>query len=133
MKKQIKYKKSFLLVLALFYLMTLPQNSEDLKDRPDSIRFILGITVDDSSIEELPGKDITEFRFYTSANTSTILWKYEKNYYSYLVTDRLVAMKLFDQLQEKGIATFIAKRQGNKIRFHEYRQVIAIQLKGSKK
>ena len=135
MKKQHRFKTLFIGLLVLNWLAILPQFGEDLKDQPDSIRYMMGITVDDSTLEELPGANVSDFRVYMTEQNSAITWKYENNYYVYTLSEdghRLTALKLFEQLRANGLSTFIARRQGNKIRFNEYRKVIALQIAAQK-
>lgn len=121
-----------LCIFAVLCLLSLPQFSEDLKDRPDSLRYVMGINVDDSSVEELSGVEVLEFRLYTVPERTTILWKHGKHYYYYNFSDGdhlLRATALLNRLQRMGLTTFVAKRKGKSVRFHEYRQVLAIQVK----
>jgi hypothetical protein len=118
----------------LCFLALTAQYGEDLKDRPDSIRYILGVHVDDSTMLELPGEDVFEFRLYTASSKSIILWKYEKDYYVYSFTDSdhiTRATRLFELIQKNGIVTFVAQRDYKTIRFNKYRKVIAIQIAGT--
>jgi hypothetical protein len=111
----------------------LPQYGEDLKDRPDSIRYVMGVNVDDSSTEELSGKEVRDFRMYTMPEKTLLLWKHGKHYYVYSFSsgDHLVrATTLLKQLQSNGLATFVANRKGISLRFNEYRKVLAIQVSG---
>jgi len=135
MKKQNPYIRVLLITIALSYLLVFSLYSEDLKDKPDSIRYVMGVTVDDSTLEELPGTNIKEFKLYMTDQNSAIVWKYKNYFYVYILDDsnhQLKAIKIFAQLQKNGISTFVAKGQGKKIRFNEYRKVIAIHITADK-
>jgi hypothetical protein len=129
--KQNSIKRTVFIILVFFSLAVLPKLGEDLKDLPSSIRYVTGLKVDDSTIEELPGANITEFRMYFTAKNSYILWKLNKEFFIYTLSDSdhiRVASQLFQQIEKHGITTFAAYRDGKKIRFNKYRKVLAIQV-----
>lgn len=131
MKNQTFLKKTVIWTAAILWIWAVPQLAEDLKDQPDSLRYVMGINVDDSVVEELPGDSVKRFRLYTLPERSTILWRYGKHYYYYNFREGghlLRATALFDQLRQNGLTSFVAKRKGNTVKFHEYRQVLAIQV-----
>jgi hypothetical protein len=135
MRNRIKYKKLFFLSIVIFFLVYVPQYSSDLKDRPDSIMYIMGINIDDSTLEELPGNDIIEFRIYTTAKKSSIVWKFQNEYFIFTLDSSdhiLKAAELFKQLKKNGITTFVAKRNGKTIRLNKYRTVLAVQIVANK-
>ena len=132
-----QYKKLCFIVCALAVVLTIPQHQYggDLQDRPDSIRYILGIDVDGSILVELPGKDILQFKLYTSGKQSRIVWKFKEEYYIYSIVDEnhvVRATELFQLMKKNGIGTFVAVRKGTNIRLEKYHKVLAIQLEGSK-
>lgn len=95
----------------------------------------MGINVDDTTLVELPGNEITEFKIYTTTRKSFIVWKSKKDYFIYSLDESdhiLKANELFKQLQKNGITTFVAERDGKSLRFHKYRKVFAIQITGNK-
>ncbi len=125
----------FILVYVIFFPQYQYQYGEDLRDRPDSIRYILGIDVDGSNLVELPGNDILTFKLYTTDKLSNIVWKFKKEYYIYSIYDKnhiVRATQLFKLLKKNGIGTFVAVREGTTIRLEKYHKVLAIQLEGSK-
>ena len=139
MRNYNQYKKLCLILIMfiLVYVIFLPQYQygEDLRDLPDSIRYILGIAVDGSNIVELPGIDILTFKLYTTDKQSSIVWKFKKEYYIYSIygNNHLVQVtQLFKLLKKNGIRTFAAVREGTTIRLEKYHKVLAIQLEGSK-
>lgn len=135
MKKKMKYKKLLLAVSVLFFLVSVPQYGEELKERPDSINYIMGINLDSTVYEEFSGRDITEFRLYTTSVNSSIVWKSETGYFVYSLkgdSHAYRAVKLFKELQKNGLTTFIAERKGKDVKFHKYHQVVALQIVGYK-
>ena len=123
----------FILVYVIFFPQF--QNGDDLRDLPDSIRYILNIAVDGSNLVELPGIDILTFKLYTTGKQSNIVWKFEKEYYIYSIYDNnhiVRATQLFKLLKKNGIRTFVAIREGTTIRLEKYHKVLAIQLEGSR-
>jgi hypothetical protein len=132
-----QYKKLCLIVFVLAYVIIIPQYQygEDLQDRPDSIRYILGIDVDGSILAELPGQDILQFKLYTTDKQSKIVWKYKEEYYIYSIDDEnhmVRATELFKLMKANGISTFVAVRKETNIRLEKYHKVLAIQFEGSK-
>jgi len=136
MKSKTILKKSLLFVLLSGVLISGIGWGEDVKDRPDSIHYIMGVKVDDNQVEELDGKEVTLFKFYGHSTESYIVWLYQKNYYVYAVTGTghiQQAMELFKQLQTFGLETFVAYREGRSLKFNKYLKVIAIHISAQKK
>jgi hypothetical protein len=133
MKNQIKYKTLFLLlsVFVLWWVVPVPQQAEDLKDRPDSIMHVLGINVDNRILEEYAGKEITDLRLYITNGKASIVWKFETGFYVYSFTDLFSGMELFKQIKKSGIKTFIAKKEGTEVKFKKFYRVIAFQIAAS--
>lgn len=130
MKNKINYIVLLLLsaVFVLFLMVPVAQGVEDLKDRPDSIMHVLGITVDNRILEEYPGNEIRDLRLYITNGQANIVWQFETGYYVYSLTDQITAMELFKQIQTNGIKTFIANREGNIVKFQKFYKVIAFQI-----
>ncbi len=134
--KPKKIKKHFWLFVLLFgVLFTIPGNSEDLKDKPDSIRYVMGVNVDGTVLDEFPGKDILEFTLYTMEQQSSIVWKTAKGYFIYSLSGddhELKAYQLLEVLRKNGLKTFVAQRKGTSLKFNEYHRVVAIQVAARK-
>jgi hypothetical protein len=130
MKRKNTKTNMLLLIVAVFYF-AVPHFAEDLKDRPDSVNYIFGLNVNDNVLEELPGKGITKFKLYTTSNQSAIVWKFRKNYYVYTINggDHVIsAIELLKRIKVHGIATFVANKDGNSLRFNKYHKVIAMRV-----
>jgi hypothetical protein len=131
MKIKNMNKQVILLVLVLMSFMV-PQWGEDLKDKPDSVNYILGLNVNDNVLLEHPGDGIMDFKLYTTSSKTAILWKFQKNYYIYTISsgDHLLAgIELMKQLKTHGIETFVATKDGNSLRFNKYHSVVAFRLR----
>jgi hypothetical protein len=108
------------------------QKQEDLEERADSIRYILGIRVDDSDVLELSGDEVVRFHLYSTDDSTSIVWMYQQEYYVYPLTGENHEVRgeaLFELLKTNGLNTFVAYRnQLKKKSFSKYHRVIAMQI-----
>jgi hypothetical protein len=130
----ISIKKKFILICCSFFLVMglFAQKEEDLKERADSIQYILGIKVDDKDILEFSGHEVVRFQLYTNDNSTNIVWMYQQEYYIYPITDNNHEVRgeaLFELLKTNGLYTFVAYRDLLvKKTFSKYHKVIALQI-----
>ncbi len=133
MRKQL-FIHSICLVFGFLVLM--PSLSlgtgDDLQDRADSLRYILGLHVDGRTNVELSGANITEFSLYNKSNSSAIVWTHDKEFYVYSISGTnhtQDATQLLNLIKTQGLDTFVAKREPIRRRLDKYHSVLAIKIK----
>lgn len=124
-----------LLIPFIIFLSSLGLNTglaEELHEKKDAIKAILGLEIDGIETIEHRGLRGENISFFTTKDKSALSWRIQDRFYIYSLNGpdhEIKTTRLFTLVKENGIATFVTKKiPDRRDKFIEYFSVMALKI-----